>query len=97
MNAAATICINSKKKYVFTAIIYNFLKNQIPQTEIKYELKTKFANSFFQKKKPKPKTQSKKQLNRSENLHAQCTKHNTSDIKLYVFKKCKTYSALGYL
>lgn len=43
-------------------------------------LKTKFANFFFQKKKPKPKTQSKKQLIRSENLHAQCTKHNTSDI-----------------
>lgn len=50
MNAAATIFINSKKKNVFTAIIYNFLKNQIPQTEIKYELKTKFANFFFQKK-----------------------------------------------
>lgn len=52
MNAAATISINSKKKYVFTAIIYNFLKNQIPQTEIKYELKTKFAN-FFKKTKTK--------------------------------------------
>lgn len=50
MNAAATIFIDSKNVYVFTAIIYNFLKNQIPQTEIKYELNTKFANSFFQKK-----------------------------------------------
>lgn len=43
MNAAATIFINSKKKYVFTAIIYNFLKNQMPQTEIKYELKNKIC------------------------------------------------------
>lgn len=43
----------------------------MPQIEIKYELKTKFANFFFSKKnKTKPKTQSKKQLNRSENLHA---------------------------
>lgn len=43
MNAAATIFINSKKIYVFTAIIYNFLKNQMPQTEIKYELKNKIC------------------------------------------------------
>lgn len=59
MNAAATIFINSKKIYVFTAIIYNFLKNQIPQTEINYELKkTKFAN--LKKKKSKTKDSTKK-------------------------------------
>lgn len=47
-----------EKNYVFTTIIYNFLKNQIPQTEIKYELKTKFANlKKEKKKKAKPKTQ----------------------------------------
>lgn len=40
----------------------------MPQIEIKYELKTKFAN--LKKKKAKPKTQQKKQLNRRENLHA---------------------------
>lgn len=71
MNAAATIFINSKNIYVFTAIIYNFLKNQIPQTEIKYELKTKFANFFSSKNKKKTqRLNKKKQLNRSENLHA---------------------------
>lgn len=30
-------------------------------------------------------------------IYMQFTKHNTSDITFYVFKKCKTYSALGYL
>lgn len=39
----------------------------MPQIEIKYELKTKFANL---KKKKRSKTKDKKQLNRRENLHA---------------------------
>lgn len=55
MNAAASIFINSKNVYVFTAIIYNFLKNQIPQTEIKYELK-KQNLLILKKKKKKSKT-----------------------------------------
>lgn len=49
-----------KKNYVLTAIIYNFLKNQIPQTEVKYELKTKFANFFSSKKQKNSKMIKKK-------------------------------------
>lgn len=57
--------------------------------------KQNFAINFFSKKK-NPKThQTNNQI--EVKIYMQFMKHNTSDITLYVLKKCKTYFALGYL